>query len=214
MNVPEFLGHYKIIQRIGSGVYSETYRRRDITLNRTVALKLLKLEALPKGLDPGRFLEYARPAADLVHPHLAWLWEFGEEDGFYYLSERFVDGKSLAETLSNLEPIDYQQTLKITTQIAQGLEFAHARGWVHGDFKPSNIMLHPELGAVLTGFGSALAIQALSSNLDKLYLWGGGHYTAPEIWQGKPPSAASDQYAFACILAETLSGERLFCFRR
>ena len=162
MNKPDLLGHYEITTHMGSGAYSETFRAVDIALNRTVALKLLRLESFPKEVDPLRFLSRVQLASDLVHPHLAWVWETGEVDGTYYIAERFIEGQSLGDILKQSGPLGYEQALKITNQIAQGLEYAHARGLAHGDIKPSNILVHPELGAVLSGFGPALAIQAFS----------------------------------------------------
>lgn len=210
MTIPDLLGHYEIAAHLGSGAYSETYRARDISRNRAVALKLLKLDQFPEQVDPLVFLDQAQQAGDLFHPHLAWVWETGEVDGTYFIAERFIDGRSLAQVLEENGPLSYQQAQKIIGQIAQGLEFAHGLGWAHGDVKPGNILLHPELGAVLTGYGTSLAIQALGLYSNTQWLWGSSFYTAPEIWQGMQPTAAADQYALACNFVEAVSGEKFF----
>ena len=84
------------------------------------------------------------------------------------------------------------------------------RGWAHGNIKPANIVISADLGAILTGFGPALAIQALSLHTNVSFIQKAAYYIAPEIWQGKPPTAQSDQYSLACVLAEILSGEKPF----
>ena len=204
------LAHYRIEALLGEGRYLRTYRAVDTVRRRVVALKVLKLEELPGQVSPTRFMEQARFACDLIHPHLAWIWETGESEGYYYLVERYVNGISLAQALSESGPLPWEQALQVIQQIAQGLDFAHARDRIHSDVSPHNILLSPDLGAVLTDFGLMFGLQSAYRISGQNRPPGAAHYTPPEVWQKNDAQPASDQYALACVLAEALSGQILF----
>ena len=204
------LAHYRIEALLGEGRYSHTYRAVDTVRRRVVALKVLKLEELPGQVPLSRFLEHARFACDLIHPHLAWIWETGESDGFSYLVERYVNGISLARALSESGPLPWEQAIQVIQQIAQGLDFAHAMDCIHLNVAPHNILLSPDLGAVLTDFGLMFGLQAALKSSVQGRPPGTAQYTPPEIWEQSASQPASDQYALACVLAEALSGQILF----
>jgi serine/threonine-protein kinase len=199
------LGYYRIEEALGSGRYFDVYRAVDPVRRRTVALKVLKASLLGSGQVTPRFLDQARAASDLVHPHLAWVWEVGEADGVYYLAERCVNGPSLGRILADSGPLPWEQAILTIRQVAQALDFAHVRGWEHGGVNPHNILLSPDLGAVLTDFGLMMALQAQGQAPV-----GEPLYRAPELWQGQPVHPPADQYALACVLVEALSGQPLF----
>ncbi len=205
MNVSRDLDHFHLESLLGSGRHADVYQASDTVRKRTVALKLLKADFLASVRDASRFLRQAQTAADLVHPHIAWIWETGESEGRFYLVERYVNGPALAQVLAESGPLPWEQIVQIFKQAAQGLDFAHAKGWVHGDVQPGNILLSPDLGAVLTDFGLARALQA-----GKKKPIGAPQYRAPELWQGEAASPASDQYALACTLFEALVAQPLF----
>jgi serine/threonine protein kinase len=199
------LASYRIEAALGSEPFADIYRAYDTVRRRPVRLKILRLDSLQPGASLGRILQEASQASELIHPHLAWVWETGEADGLYYLAERSVSGPTLAETLARAEPLSLEQVRQILQDLSQGLDFAHARGWSHGLISPQSVLLSPDLGAILTDFGLGRALYAIGQQLPALL-----PYTAPEVWQGDQPSPASDQYALGCLLAEMLCGKPLF----
>jgi serine/threonine-protein kinase len=218
MSLPEQIGQYRLEAHLGSGRYADTYRATNVIRKRTVALKLLHLEAAGDEAKIRRLLASVQQAAELVHPHIAWVWETGEIDGHLFVAERYVNGPSLASLLAEKGALSWDAARLVIQQTAQALDFAHGRGWVHGRISPAQILVSPELGAVLTGFGwpqstipdaeaaggelaAPGAYQDLPSN---------GRYLAPEVWLGQPARPPADQYALACVWAELLSGQPLF----
>lgn len=210
MNTHKYLGNYEIDIALGANAFFECFRAVDAVRKRTVIIKVLKPDVLGDRQLAQRFLYQAQLANELVHPHLAWVWDAGEVNGQHYIVERYVDGKSLLQILGDQKKVPAEQAREIINQISRGLDFAHARGFAHGNIRPGNIVVNPELGAILTDIGPSIALQALTPR------WAAGidlemaPYIAPEIWQGKSPSAKSDQYSLACVLAEMLSGEKPF----
>jgi formylglycine-generating enzyme required for sulfatase activity/tRNA A-37 threonylcarbamoyl transferase component Bud32 len=205
----EQLGKYKIETFLGKGAFAEVYKALDESLKRIVALKMLKPALLADEDAFGRFLNEARVLADLVHPHIAWVWDMGEADGRVFIAMRYVEGQSLDKVIAESGPLPWGQVLKITEQVAGALDFAHKKELVHRDVKPQNIMISKTDGAVLTDFGlvKALHSSGISSGTSMI---GTPAYMAPEIWDGKEASPASDQYALACVLVEMLTGKALF----
>jgi serine/threonine protein kinase len=203
------LGHYLIEAHLGSGRYTDVYRAVDTVRKRTVALKVIKPDTLTGVQSLSRFLQQAQLAADLIHPYLAWIWETGEENGVYYLVERFVNGPSLSNILSETVAIPWEKLFPIAGQIAQGLDFAHSKGWVHGDVRLQNIIVSPDLGAVLTDFGPMLALQTIPSFSKERSSLVDAWRVAPEVRQGQPPGPSSDQYSLACVAVEALTGQTL-----
>jgi serine/threonine protein kinase len=206
MTIPDQLSQYRLEIQLGSDRYGETFRAVDTVRRRTVALRLLRVEQIGDAAAVEQFVQQAQRAADLVHPRLAWVWEAGEDEGRHYLVERFVNGPSLARRLAESGPLGWEEAQTAIAQIAQGLDFAHGRGFDLDAVRPQNIYLSPELGAVLGGLGLALGLppnRPIEDREEALY-------TAPELWQRRLHSPASDQYALACVLAEMLSGRPLF----
>lgn len=206
MAILQQLSQYRLETQMGSDRYGETYRAVDTVRRRMVALRLLRVEEVGDAAAVDRFLQQAQRAADLVHPRLAWIWEAGETEGQHYLVERYVNGPTLAQRLEASGPLGWDEAQTAIAQIAQGLDFAHGRGFDLGVVRPQNIFLSPELGAILGGLALALGLpssRAIEDREEALY-------AAPELWQRRPRSPASDQYALACVLAEMLSGQALF----
>lgn len=206
MTIPQQLGQYRIEAPLGGDRYAQAYRAVDTVRRRAVLLRLLRVDEIGGAAALQRFLQQAQRAADLVHPRLAWVWEAGEEDGQHYLIERFVNGPTLAQRLAESGPLGWEEAQTAISQVAQGLDFAHGRGLDLGAVRPRNILLSPDLGAVLSGLGLALGLppnRPIEDREDALY-------AAPELWERWSSSPASDQYALACVLAEMLSGQALF----
>jgi serine/threonine protein kinase len=206
MTTPTQMSQYRLDVQLGSDRYGELYRAVDTVRRRTVALRLLRVDEIGDTTAVQRFVQQAQRAADLVHPRLAWVWEAGEGEGWHYLVERFINGPTLARRLAESGPLSWEEAQVAIAQIAQGLDFAHGRGFDLGAVRPQNIYLSPELGAVLGGLGLALGLPSNRPIEDRKEAL----YAAPELWQRRLHTPASDQYALACVLAEMLSGQALF----
>lgn len=203
---PQQLGQFQIEAQWDSNRYSEAYRALDTVRRRPVLLRVLRVSEIGDAAALQSFLLRAQRAADLVHPRLAWVWETGQDEGMHFLVERFVNGPTLAQRLAEHGLLSWEEAQTAISQLAQGLDFAHGRGYDLGAVRPENIVLSPDLGAVLGGLGLALGLppgRPIQDREEALY-------AAPELWEGRPPSPASDQYALACVLAEMLSGRALF----
>jgi len=218
MTLSDSIGQYRIEECLSNGRRADVYRAVDVIRKRTVALKLLHVGAPGDEATLRRRLQQVQRAAELVHPHIAWVWETGESDGHFYVAERYVNGPSLARLLAEKGPFTWDAARLAIGQIGQALDFAHGRGWVHGWIHAGQILVSTELGAVVTGFGwpqppipeaqataGGTGISGAGQELP-----GNGAYLAPEIWLGQPARPAADQYALACVWAELLSGQPLF----
>ena len=181
------------------------YRARQLTLGREIALKIL-----PRWLaeQPGlatRFVSEARAAARLRHANIVTIHDVCEIDGVECIVMELVRGETLEALLlqGRLAPVS---TLRIAEQIASALDYAHAEGVVHRDVKPANIMLDGGERAVLTDFGIARAAEGTMQRTMTGTILGTPEYMAPEQAEGHSVSSATDEYAFACVLFEMLTG--------
>ena len=184
MSLLSKLGFFQIENHLGSGAYTDSYQAIDTIRRRTVALKVLR----PEAARLSAFLDQAALASELVHPHIAWLWETGEEENAYYLAERFIDGPSLDQALAETGPISWTQAETILQQTAKALEFAHAHGWTHGDLRPGKILVSEELGAVLRDFALNKARRAAGEGDFDLHTFGAGLHPARGMGWGSPRS--------------------------
>jgi eukaryotic-like serine/threonine-protein kinase len=220
--MPERLGAYEIVSRLGAGGMGEVYRARDTRLDREVAIKVLPdfLAGDPERI--ARFRREARVAASLHHPHIAGIYGFEDEDGAHFLVMELVEGITLAERLRQGQmPID--EALAIVEQIAEGLEAAHESGIVHRDLKPSNIKMTPAGRAKILDFGLAKAAgepppapgvepsgSVTAAFTSPGMVFGTVPYMSPEQARGRPVDKRSDIWSLGCVLYECLSGRRAF----
>jgi serine/threonine protein kinase/Tol biopolymer transport system component len=205
---PFQLGKYRVIARVGKGGFGEVYRAEDTSLGREVAVKVLHpyLNA-PDFIE--RFKGEARLAAGLQHPGIVTVYDMGESDGRTYLVMAYLPGGSLQERIAH-GPLSFDQAARILTEICAGLEELHARGLVHRDLKPGNILFNADGQAVLTDFELARSVAVTSASSTQAGA-GTPFYKAPEVWRGKPPAGPqADVYALGCILYEMLTGKILF----
>jgi len=206
---PNF-GKYQLLELIGAGATAEVYRALDRTLEREVALKLLKPSLVGDSQAFGRFLQEARGAARLFHPNIATVLEVGESEGRYYVAMRYIPGRSLDKLLAEQGRMSWEETLRMAEQIGSALDFAHGEGFLHRDVKPSNILRRSDGEYVLTDFGLVKAMMATGLTTHTGALLGTPAYMAPEVWLGQPACPATDQYALACVVYEALTGKVLF----
>lgn len=204
------LGQYRIQAELGNGRFSETYHAYDMVRHRMVALRLLHPRLLDSEQAYWDFLDQVEQATELVHPHIAWVWEIGKIGERFLIVERLVNGPSLAGRLAKSGALSWEQARQVVDQIAQALEFAYAKGWVHGRVTPHNILLGPDQTAVLSDYGIQRALRASQVSAILQISTYDAQYLPPEALQGKPASPAADQYALACTLLEMLSGKNPF----
>jgi len=207
----EQFGKYEIAEVIGQGAFGTVFRAVDSSLGRVVALKVLHPILMTDEVWVNRFRREGTAMARLHHPHIAVIYEIGELDGRLFIAMQYVPGPNLGQRLKEDGPLAWEEALRIAGDIAGALDHAHRAGVLHRDLKPENILLGPD-GPVLTDFGVARLIgeSRMGSTLSAGGVVGTPHYIAPEVWRGQPSTPAADTYALACIVAEMLTGKRLY----
>jgi|SRR3954470_12633124 len=199
---------YRIVEELGRGGTSIVYRAEHVRLGRSAALKLL-VPALGEADFRDRFLRESKLAASLDHPNIVPVYDAGEEDGLLYIAMACVDGSDLTTLLVREGRLPLRRTLAILGQIAAALDAAHARGLVHRDVKPANVLVGPGDRAFLTDFGVAKEVAAHGMTRTGSFI-GTSEYSAPEQIEGRDVDARADVYALACVLYECLVGTAPF----
>ncbi len=209
--VGNILGNrYEVLERIGTGGMSLVYRARDITLNRLVAVKILKHQWAEDDEVVRRFEQEARAAASLVDRHVVQVYDVGrEEPDIYFMVMELVAGETLRAKLDRDAPLSVAEAMDIADQVAEALEVAHARKLVHRDIKPQNILITPQGEVKVTDFGIAYATTT-GTLVNTGSLLGTVQYLSPEQARGKLIGPQSDLYSLGVVLFEMLSGQRPF----
>jgi serine/threonine-protein kinase len=204
--------HYRIERELGQGGMATVYLAHDLKHDRHVALKVLKPE-LAAVLGAERFLVEIRTTANLQHPQILALYDSGQVDGTVFYVMPFVDGESLRDRLNRERQLPVADAVRIATEVAGALDYAHRRGVIHRDIKPENILLH-DGRALVADFGIALAAsrgEGGSRITETGMSLGTPHYMSPEQALGERNlDARSDVYALGCVLHEMLTGEPPF----
>ena len=202
------LAGYRIVEPLGRGGTSVVYRAEHVRLGRPAALKLLAPVLGEAGFRE-RFLRESKLAASLDHPSIVPVFDAGEEDGLLYIAMAFVDGSDLKTTLVDEGRLPLRRALRIVGQIASALDAAHARGLVHRDVKPANILVGEGDRAFLSDFGVVKELASAGTTHTGSFV-GTIAYCAPEQIEGGEVDARADQYALACVLYECLVGTSPF----
>jgi tRNA A-37 threonylcarbamoyl transferase component Bud32 len=208
----EAFGRYRIEAEIGRGGQAVVYRATQLDLDRQVALKVFDEGYLTRAGALERFRREAIAAGRLEHPRIVPVYDAGEVEGRAYISMRLIPGDTLAERIARGGPLPVDETLAMLSDIAEALDFAHARGTIHRDVKPANILLDPGGAAYLSDFGLVRLddMPGLTRRGDWL---GTAEYVSPEQVEGEPATAASDVYALAAVAFEALTGRAPFVRR-
>jgi len=201
-------GRYRIERELGQGGMATVYLAEDLKHDRKVALKVLKPE-LAAVLGAERFVVEIKTTAALQHPHILPLFDSGTADGFLFYVMPFIDGETLRDKLNRETQIGIEEAVKITTEVADALDYAHRHGVIHRDIKPENILLH-DGRPMVADFGIALAVSAAAGGrmTETGLSLGTPHYMSPEqATAAKEITARSDVYSLASVLYEMLAGE-------
>jgi serine/threonine-protein kinase len=204
------LGDFRIEDEIGRGGMGVVYRALQVSLGRTVALKVIAERFAENDAFRDRFVRESRMAASVDHPNVLPVYAAGEEDGVLYIAMRFVEGTDLRTLLGNEGRLGAWRAASVVAQVASALDAAHERGLVHRDVKPANVLVAgPGAGdhAYLTDFGLTKR-SASDSGLTKSGEWVGTiDYVAPEQLRGDGVDRRADTYALGCVLYEALTGQ-------
>jgi serine/threonine-protein kinase len=199
---------YRILQRLGEGGMATVYLAEDLKHKRQVAVKVLKPE-LAAVLGAERFVQEITTTASLQHPHILPLFDSGEADSFLYYVMPFIDGETLRDKLNRETQLGIEEAVRITSEIADALDYAHRHDVIHRDIKPENILLH-DGRPMVADFGIALAVSAAAGGrmTETGLSLGTPHYMSPEqATAEKEITARSDVYSLGSMLYEMLAGE-------
>ncbi len=197
---------YELIRKIGSGGMAVVYQAYDTSLDRQVAIKLLREEYADDPDFIRRFQKEAKAVARLSHQNIVNIYDFGESDGVTYLVMEYVEGSTLKEIIAQHGPLPISQVIDYSIQICYGMAQAHNQQIVHKDIKPHNIMIDRNHVVKVTDFGIAQAMNNLTMTHNKGIL-GSAHYFSPEQARGDHVDFESDIYSLGIVMYEMVSGK-------
>lgn len=203
----ELVGRYSLERQIGRGGMGVVFLARDVRLDRPVAIKLLRPEIAGEPAFRERFINEARTAARLSHPHLVSIHAVEEAGELVYFVMAYIDGETLGERIRRQGPLSSDEASRVLREVAWALSYAHASGVIHRDIKADNVLLERSTGrALLADFGIALA----ADSKDEGQLVGTTTYLSPELIEGGPASPRSDLYALGVVGFFAVSGRLPF----
>ena len=205
------LGRYEIVGELGQGAMGVVYKARDPLIDRIVAIKTINLSLALDEIEEyeGRFYQEAKAAGRLSHPNIVTIYDVGKSDSIAYIAMEFLEGRELRDILNDGQCLPVDEVLAIVMQVARGLAYAHEKGVVHRDVKPSNIMIIHEGHAKITDFGIARMSSAGIRTQTGMVL-GSPKYMSPEQVMGKQTDQRSDIFSLGVMLYEMLTGKAPF----
>jgi len=205
-------GRYDLREELGRGAMGVVFHGFDPMIGRDVAVKTLRLSEAGTGLSReeliGRFQTEARAAGLLTHPNIVVVFDAGEEEGLFYITMEFVEGRSLQTLIDAHQLFSLPRVMKLMEQVCSALDFAHQHNVVHRDIKPANLMLTSDDTVKITDFGTAKILQF--GTAQTAHVMGTPSYMSPEQVKGKPVDGRSDIFSLGVILYELMTGEKPF----
>jgi serine/threonine-protein kinase len=205
--LPQRIGKYEVVGKLGQGAMGEVFHARDPSLGRNVAVK-----RITAGLDADetvrrRFRREAEAAARLMHPNIVTVYELGTEGGQLFMAMELLDGVDLKQAIA-AGRMTLDEKVGVTLQVCEGVAFAHSHDVVHRDLKPANIRVQPDGVAKIMDFG---LVRVGDSNMTRTgTLMGSPAYMSPEVLMGSRADARADIFSLGAVFYELLCGQRAF----
>ena len=197
---------YQLLEKLGSGGMAEVFRARDSVLDRIVAIKVLRKDYSSNPDFQEHFRTEARAAANLSHPNIVTVHDFGFAENLLFIVMENIPGKDLKQLIRQRGRFTVEAGIPLIIQACAGLGYAHRAGLVHCDVKPHNMLVSPDGRLKVTDFGIARALATMMPGERTDVVWGSPLYFSPEQAQGEAPSPASDVYSIGVVMYELLCG--------
>jgi serine/threonine protein kinase len=211
MEEPRLLNkRYQLLETLGKGGMAIVYRAQDLMLERQVAVKVLREDFSSDPAFQERFRREAKAAANLSHPNIVTMHDFGLDNGQLFLVMEYVPGKDLKTLTKQRVRFSPEEAIPLLIQACAGIGYAHRAGLVHCDVKPQNMLVTPDMRLKVADFGIARALATIHPEEQADVVWGSPQYFAPEQAQGAAPAPASDVYSLGIIMYEMLTGSLPF----
>jgi serine/threonine protein kinase len=199
-------GRYSLLGTLGKGGMADVYHARDLNLQREVAIKMLRESLIEDPAFQARFLQEARAAANLTHPNIVTIFDFGCDADRYFIVMEYIKGMDLKTLIRQRGSLAVPEAVELMIQVCAGVGYAHRAGLIHCDLKPQNILVSHDGLAKITDFGIARALSTIRPDEQADIVWGSPLYSAPEQTAGAPPTPATDVYALGVTFFEMLTG--------
>jgi eukaryotic-like serine/threonine-protein kinase len=207
---PMLNNRYQLLHTLGTGGMAVVYRAYDRMLERPVAIKILRQDFTGDDSFRERFRQEARSAANLSHPNIVTVHDFGFDAGRPFIVMEFVPGTDLKTMIKKRGIIGADESINLIVQACEGIGYAHRAGLVHCDIKPHNFLVTPDGRLKVTDFGIARVLASIAPDEQIEVVWGSPQYFSPEQASGLAPSPASDVYSLGVILYEMMTGQLPF----
>ena len=201
MEEPRVLNkRYQLLETVGKGGMAVVYRAHDLMLERFVAVKVLREGTSRDPIFQARFRQEAKAAANLSHPNIVTVHDFGLDHGQLFLVMEYVPGTDLKTLIKQRGHFSLEEAVPLMIQACAGIGYAHRSGLVHCDVKPQNMLVTPDMRLKVADFGIVRALTTIQPDEKSDVVWGSPQYFAPEQASGSAPSPASDVYSLGIIL--------------